>query len=103
SEIPLAKMQRARAHKKINIFYTLSHMYRPDATFRGKQVKAIQAIIAGKSPVVLVKPTGSSKSLAFMLPAFLRSYGLTIIFLPLIILQLNIQERCKELNVLCEI
>ncbi|KAF2702610.1 hypothetical protein K504DRAFT_394184 [Pleomassaria siparia CBS 279.74] len=65
-------------------------MYRLDAIFCSKQVEAIQAIIAGKSLVVLVKPTGSSKSLAFMLPAFSRSYSLTVIFLPLIILQLNI-------------
>ncbi|KAF2702366.1 hypothetical protein K504DRAFT_352265, partial [Pleomassaria siparia CBS 279.74] len=48
-------------------------------------------------------PTGGGKSLAFMLPAFSRSYGLTVVFLPLVILQLNIRERCKELNVPCEI
>jgi hypothetical protein len=39
------------------------------AQFRGVQAAAIQAIQQGQSPVIAVMPTGSGKSMLFMLPA----------------------------------
>jgi superfamily II DNA helicase RecQ len=47
----------------------LQRMMGGQARFRGVQEKAIQAIVAGESPVVAVMPTGAGTSILFMLPA----------------------------------
>ena len=48
---------------------SLKHIIGDKATFYRVQKDAFDAIIAGKSPVVLVMLTGVGKSLLFMLPA----------------------------------
>ena len=45
------------------------------AEFRGVQKDAIDAIVAGESPVVAVMPTGAGKSMLFMLPAWAEQGG----------------------------
>ena len=55
-----------------------------EAEFRSVQEAAVQAITSGASPVVAVMPTGSGKSLLFMLPAWAEQGGTTVVVVPLI-------------------
>ena len=48
------------------------------AQFRGHQKAIIDAIIRGESRVLAVMPIGGGKSLLFILPAFYRGGGVTI-------------------------
>ncbi|KAJ5443111.1 hypothetical protein N7445_004862 [Penicillium cf. griseofulvum] len=68
--------------------------------FRGIQARALQAIVAGESPIVTVMPTGAGKSLLFMLPAWVAG-GLTIVVVPLITLRADLRQRCTTLGILC--
>jgi len=71
------------------------------AQFRGVQAAAIQAIQQGHSPVVAVMPTGSGKSILFMLPAWVAPRGTTVVVVPLIALRGDLQQRCAKLGILC--
>jgi superfamily II DNA helicase RecQ len=65
------------------------------------QKEAIDAIVAGKSPVVAVMPTGAGKSLLFMLPAWAEQGGTTVVVVPLIALRGDMMRRCTKLGILC--
>jgi superfamily II DNA helicase RecQ len=56
------------------------------------QKEAINAIIAGESPVVAVMPTGEGKSLLFMLLAFAEQGGTTVVVVLLIALRGDIKR-----------
>jgi superfamily II DNA helicase RecQ len=66
--------------------------------FRGKQQVALRAILDGKSPIIVVMPTGGGKSLMFMLPASVKDAGTTVVVTPLIALKQNMLKRCWELG-----
>jgi superfamily II DNA helicase RecQ len=55
------------------------------------QKEAINAIIAGKSPVIAIIPTGRGKSLLFILLAFAKQGSTTVIVVLLIALHSNIK------------
>jgi superfamily II DNA helicase RecQ len=65
----------------------LKRMMDDKAEFRGVQKEAIEAIVVDESPVVAVMPTGASKSLLFMLPAWAEQGGTTVVVAPLIALR----------------
>ncbi|EYE89895.1 P-loop containing nucleoside triphosphate hydrolase protein, partial [Aspergillus ruber CBS 135680] len=71
------------------------------ATFRGIQGAAMEAIQQGQSPIVAVMPTGSGKSMLFMLPAWVAPRGTTIVVVPLIALRGDLQRRCARLGIVC--
>jgi hypothetical protein len=52
--------------------------------FRGEQRPSVEAVQAGHSPVVAVMPTGSGKSMLFMLPAWVSPQGMTVVVVPFI-------------------
>ena len=65
--------------------------------FRGKQEDAVQAIVDGKCPLVLMA-TGGGKSLCYQLPALMfyqRQQGLTICISPL---QALMEDQVRELE-----
>lgn len=63
---------------------------RDTAQFRGMQALAMRAIQNGDSMVVAVMPTGSGKSILFILPAWIELGGTTIVMVPLIALRADI-------------
>ena len=72
-----------------------------ECQFRGIQEQAIEAIQARTSPVVAVMPTGTGKSVLFMLPAWAESGGTTVVLVPLIALRYDMQRRCHALGISC--
>ncbi|KAL4777905.1 P-loop containing nucleoside triphosphate hydrolase protein [Aspergillus varians] len=65
------------------------------------QQPAMQAIQDGASPILIVMPTGSGKSMLFMLPAFIATRGYTIIVVPLLALRSDLQQQCQQLGIQC--
>lgn len=82
--------------RKVDLLSKLQQMTKPDAQFRGSQLKALQAIMARESRVVLVMQTGGGKSLMYMLPAACSPEGLTIVVVPLNSLLADQVKRCKQ-------
>jgi superfamily II DNA helicase RecQ len=71
----------------------------PDSKFCGMQEPAIKAIMQGYSLVTVVMGTGGGKSLIFMLPASCVSGRTTIVIIPLVALQGDLQERCEKAQI----
>jgi superfamily II DNA helicase RecQ len=68
-----------------------------NARFRGIQEAALQAIIHSDEAFILaIMPTGSGKSLLFMLPAAASRYRVTIIIVPMVALRQDICEHSNE-------
>ncbi|KAF2135167.1 uncharacterized protein K452DRAFT_239846, partial [Aplosporella prunicola CBS 121167] len=74
-----------------------------DAEFRGVQEQAIEAVIKGRSPVLVVIGTGGGKSIVFIVPAMCTAstseLGTTVIVVLLISLRENIAERCRRVGI----
>lgn len=81
----------------------LRWMMRKKVTMRSVQGEAMHAIQQGESPIVVVMPTGSGKSVLFMLPAFVQVGGVTIVVVPLKALRADIVVRCREVNIRCAV
>jgi len=69
--------------------------------FRSVQQQAMEAIQAGNSPVVAVMPTGAGKSILFMLLAWVKPGGTTVVVVPLITLRGDMKRRCDEFGIEC--
>ena len=63
----------------------------------------MRAIQQGESPIVVVMPTGSGKSVLFMLPAFVQVGRVTIVVVPLKALRTDMVVRCREANIRCAV
>ena len=59
-----------------------------------EQRQAVMAVVKGKSPLVVVLPTGGGKSLMFMVPALMEGAKTTIVILPFVALAENMNKRC---------
>ena len=79
-----------------NVQAKLETMLGPGAQFRGKQRPAIDAVMQGQSPVMVIMGTGGGKSMLFMLPAACSHGGCTVVIVPLVALQGDLQERCEK-------
>jgi superfamily II DNA helicase RecQ len=101
NEADEARMDRCGRLRKMDTTAQLKRMMSKTAEFRGVQQEAIDAIVAGESPVVAVMPTGGGKSLLFMLPAWAEQGGTTVVVIPLIALRGDMMQRCKSLGILC--
>jgi len=72
----------------------------PKATFKNQeQAEAVEVSMAYDRHLFLVGPTAMGKSLAYMLPAYIRDHGTTCVLLPLSSLHLDFERRCKELKI----
>ena len=95
-----ARLVRWKQLATTNLYARLQALEGAGARFRGKQEDALQAIVAGHSPVVVVLGTGVGKSLCFMLPASSVPGGTTVVVVPLVALQTNLVERCSKKGIL---
>jgi superfamily II DNA helicase RecQ len=77
----------------------LQWIMRKKVTMRSVQGDAMHAIQQGESPIVVVIPTGSGKSVLFMLLAFVQVGGVTIVVVPLKALRADMVVRYREVNI----
>ncbi|KAH0553343.1 hypothetical protein GP486_006567 [Trichoglossum hirsutum] len=89
---PGPRIRRWQALRQTNLQETLQRLMGPETRFRGKQHVALQAIVANKSPIILMIRTGGGKSLMFMLPASVQEAGTTVVVTPLIALKQDMQR-----------
>jgi RecQ family ATP-dependent DNA helicase len=101
SEADEARIDRWGRLRKMDTAAHLQRMMGKAAKFRGVQKEAIDAIVAGKSHVVAVMPTGAGKSMLFMLPAWAEQGGTTVVVVPLIALRGDMMRRCRKLGISC--
>ena len=101
SEADEARVERLERLRKMDPAAQLKRMKGKKAKFRGVQKEAIEAIIAGESPVVAVMLTGAGKSMLFMLLAWAEQGGTTVVVVPLVSLRGDMMRRCKELGISC--
>jgi len=101
SEAEEGRMQRWKRLRSIKIEDELQRVMSVDSRFRGVQKPAIEAIMAEKSPVVIVMATEGGKSLLFMLPAWCSQGGTSIIVMPLIALRQDMKQRCEGMSITC--
>jgi len=75
---------------------------RPDVAFRSKEQElAMEAVLVGQTPLVVVLPTGGGKSLLFMVPARLDDAGVTIVVAPFRALVDDLVDRLKKAGIDC--
>lgn len=73
-----------------------------DVSFRSKEQElAMEAVLAGQTPLVVVLPTGGGKSLLFTVPACLEDAGATIVVAPFRALVDDLVDRLKKAGVDC--
>jgi RecQ family ATP-dependent DNA helicase len=101
TEADEARIDRWGRLRKMDTAAQLQRMMGKAAEFRGVQKEAIDAIVAGKSHVVAVMPTGAGKSMLFMLPAWAEQGGTTVVVVPLIALRGDMMRRCRKLGISC--
>jgi hypothetical protein len=71
----------------------------PHGQFQGLQKNVIHAVVGNNEPyVAYIAGTGSGKSMAYLLPAAIDSYGQTLLITPLIALRTDTIRKCKDLR-----
>jgi superfamily II DNA/RNA helicase len=93
-----ARLQQMNMRRQ---FARMMKLEAKEGRFRGVQEQAIEAIQARVKPVVAVMPTGTGKSVLFMLPAWAEPGGTTIVIVPLTALRQDMQRRCDVLGISC--
>ena len=101
----LVRTRRLASLSKVDLDSLLRQLLGdPHASFRGNQRAAVEAVVRGHSPVLQVASTGSGKSLTFLLPSYgAAPGGCTIVVVPFVALQQDLQERCGRLSISCDI
>jgi superfamily II DNA helicase RecQ len=103
-EDPLSMaVKRWKAAKSKDQLSTLQQIVgHAEAEFRGVQKEAMEAIMQGKSPVMVVMGTGGGKSMMFTIPAINSAQtgypGTTVVVVPIISLQQDHKRRIDELQ-----
>lgn len=97
------RIERRVRLSRMNATTELQRMMRAEVSFRSVQGEAIEAIQKGQSPVVAVMPTGSGKSVLFMLPAWVEPGGVTIVVVPLRGLRKDMLYRCSRIGIRCAV
>lgn len=95
------RVARWKYLRQLNIDDELKRIIGPNATFRGTQKPAIEAIVRGESKIAAVMATGEGKSVLFILPAMCAPDGLTVVVVPLVALRQNMIKRCKDMWITC--
>ncbi|CAK7237488.1 hypothetical protein SCUCBS95973_009973 [Sporothrix curviconia] len=98
-----AQQQRLQAVAETSLATGLAMVCGPGAQFRGQQAAVLAHIVQGTSPLLWVAGTGSGKSLAFLLPAAVRPDGMTVVVVPLLVLQSDLVRRCQAASIRCAV
>lgn len=77
----------------------LRALFLENVEFRVKQEEVLRAVYDGVSPILAVMPTGSGKSMSFILPASYEFSGTTIVVVPLLALQEDMLSRPGQLSI----
>jgi len=77
----------------------LHDLFGPHVEFRPKQEEVLRAVYDGLSPILAIMPTGSGKSLSFILPTSYEFSGTTIVVMPLSALQEDMLSRTTKLSI----
>jgi hypothetical protein len=78
----------------------LRQLFGPKATVRSReQGEALRRIAKGYAETVIVMPTGSGKTLLFVLPTMLPGAEVTVVITPLVALRQDLIRRCTEWRV----
>lgn len=68
------------------------------------QEQAVEAVVEGRSPLLVVMGIGAGKSMAFMVPALCTASvgetGTTVVVVPLNSLRENMVDRCRKVGIL---
>ncbi|KAL7939929.1 hypothetical protein V8C42DRAFT_349933 [Trichoderma barbatum] len=82
---------------RVNLEASLQQMLQKNtASFRGQQGAVLQAVVRGQTPILQIAGTGEGKSLSFLLPAYCAYEGVTVVIVPLLALQGDLQRRCDK-------
>jgi superfamily II DNA helicase RecQ len=73
----------------------------PDASFRGNQQEAVEAVVRGHTPILHVAGTGVGKTITFMLPSYAASEGSTLVIVPFVALQNDLYDRICAADISC--
>ncbi len=101
SEAEEARMHRWKRLQSTKIEDELKQVMGVNSQFRGVQKSAIEAVMKGISPIVVVIATGGGKSLLFMLSAWCSPGGTSIVVVPLIALRQDMKQRCEGMGITC--
>jgi RecQ family ATP-dependent DNA helicase len=93
------EIRQWKRRRELDMSAELQRFMGPTAAFRGRQTEAIQAIMQGRRPIVVIMGTGCGKSLLFMLPASIAGEGTTIVVVPLVSLRGDLLGRCQALGI----
>ncbi|KAK5651006.1 hypothetical protein OQA88_2932, partial [Cercophora sp. LCS_1] len=98
------RQRRLDRLQQINLKGCLQQLlWNPEAEFRGNQQAVLEAVIRGQTPILQITGTGGGKSLTFLLPAYGADEGTTVVIVPFVVLQEDIQARCRIMGIACEI
>ena len=95
------RIERRIRLQQMNANAALRQIMQKEVSLRNTQGEAMQAIQDGKSPVVAIMPTGSGKSVLFMLPAWAEAGGVTVVVVPLNGLREDMVFRCEKFGIRC--
>jgi len=84
------------------IFEGLKALFGPHATVRSQAQRDALTLVARSRPeTLIVMPTGSGKSILFVVPSQLLGAHVTIVIVPLIALKQDLLRRCREWGIAC--
>lgn len=92
-------LERWKQLQEVDIRARLKHLVGPDAEFRSVQEQALTAIMSRANSLLVIMGTGAGKSICFMLPASCSLGGVTIVIVPLVSLQGDMQRRCESCGI----
>lgn len=73
---------------------------RTEVSFRSaEQERALHDVLGGRTPLVVVLPTGGGKSMLFMVPACMADAGVSIVVVPLRALVDDLVQRLKQAGI----
>lgn len=70
-------------------------LYGEHARLRAGQAQYLSTVFKGHPAVLIVAPTGSGKTVSFLLAAFCARGTLTVVIVPFVPLRANLAERCS--------